>query len=252
MIFVTGDCHGDFSKFNTTLFPKQKEMSKEDIVIITGDFGGIFAQENSKWYNTEQYWLKWLESKPFTTVFVDGNHENHKRLAACPVVEWHGGKAHQINSSVFHLMRGEIFEIEGKKIFAFGGASSHDISDGILDKDDPELKSKIKRLNAMGKYMYRIRDISWWAEELPKAEELENGLTSLAKHGNKVDYIISHCASTKVQSLISDMYEQDRLTDYFDKIRETVDYENWFFGHYHDNKKITEKDILLYEQIIKI
>lgn len=74
-----------------------------------------------------------MEDKSFTTVFVDGNHENFDRLYSYPVKEWNGGKVHEIRPSVLHLMRGEVFTIEDKKFFAFGGASSHDIKDGILD-----------------------------------------------------------------------------------------------------------------------
>ena len=40
MIYVTGDCHADFTRFNTKIFPEQYEMTKDDYVIICGDFGG--------------------------------------------------------------------------------------------------------------------------------------------------------------------------------------------------------------------
>ena len=42
MIYITGDCHGNFERFNTDIFPEQLEMNKEDYVIICGDFGGIW------------------------------------------------------------------------------------------------------------------------------------------------------------------------------------------------------------------
>ena len=42
MIYITGDCHSDFSKFETDKFPMQTEMTKDDYVIICGDFGGVF------------------------------------------------------------------------------------------------------------------------------------------------------------------------------------------------------------------
>ena len=112
MIYVTGDTHGDWvSRLSTDAFPEQKEMTKEDYVIVCGDFG--------IWNDTKQerYNLDWLEDKPFTTLFVDGNHENFDRLYAMPVSEWHGGKVHEIRPSVLHLMRGEIFEIEDKSFF---------------------------------------------------------------------------------------------------------------------------------------
>lgn len=253
MIFITGDCHSDFRKFNTTVFPEQKEMTKDDYVIICGDFGGIWYQENSKEIKNENYWLDWLDSKPFTTLFVDGNHENMNRLNSYPVKEWHGGKVHEIRQSVLHLMRGEIFDICDKKIFAFGGASSHDISDGILDYEDEDWRLKAKQLNDQGKYMYRIKGLSWWPEELPSEEEMDNGDANLTRNNNKVDFIITHSPSASIIALLGrGLYEQDNLTIYLEDIRCNTDYKRWFFGHMHINKQINEKDIGLYEQIIRI
>ena len=128
MIYITGDCHADFSRLSTDNFPEQKEMTKDDYVIICGDFGGVWNKDTE---NPREKWdMEWLDSKPFTTLFVDGNHENFDRLYAYPVEEWHGGKVHKIRDSVIHLMRGQIFEIDGRSFFTFGGASSHDIQGG--------------------------------------------------------------------------------------------------------------------------
>ena len=58
MIYITGDTHGDFRRFSTDIFPEQKEMTKDDFVIICGDFGGIWCQEdNKKAMRNENYWL---------------------------------------------------------------------------------------------------------------------------------------------------------------------------------------------------
>lgn len=131
MIYVTGDIHGDPRRLNAECFPEQMEMTREDFVIILGDFGLVWNHSETK---QEKYWLDWLNSKPFTTLFIDGNHENHQRLnTAFEEIDFHRGKAHKIRENVYHLMRGYVFELCGKKIFAFGGASSHDIQDGILD-----------------------------------------------------------------------------------------------------------------------
>ena len=151
MIHATGDTHSNFIKFNTLIFPEQKEMTKKDYVIICGDYGGIWYNETNKKIKEENYWLDWLEDKPFTTLFVDGNHENFDRLNALPKKEWNGGLVHEIRPSVLHLCRGEVFELDGTKIFAFGGAQSHDFSDGILDKDDPDIANKISNLKRQGK-----------------------------------------------------------------------------------------------------
>ena len=42
MIFVTGDCHGNFERFKPKYFPEQAQMTKRDIVICAGDFGGVW------------------------------------------------------------------------------------------------------------------------------------------------------------------------------------------------------------------
>ena len=102
MIYITGDCHQDFRRFSTRIFPEQKEMTKEDYVIICGDFGGVWNKgEESR---EEKHLMDWLEGKSFTTLFVDGNHENFDRLYGYPVEEWHGGRVHKIRPSVIHMM----------------------------------------------------------------------------------------------------------------------------------------------------
>lgn len=254
MIYITGDCHSEFRRFSTEIFPEQREMTKDDVVIISGDFGGIWYRENSEYIKKENYWLDWLEDKPFTTVFVDGNHEAFDRLYSYPVKEWNGGKVHEIRPSVLHLMRGEVFTIQGKKFFAFGGASSHDISDGILDYEDPDWRVKAKELDANGKYMYRIKGLSWWEQELPTEEEMENGLKNLASYGNQIDFLLTHSPSTSQLILLGGkgLYEPDRLTNYLEDIRANVEYKKHLMGHMHINKAINDKDIVLYEQIIRI
>ncbi len=250
MIYVTGDCHADFARFNIDNFPEQNEMSKKDYVIICGDFGGVWNKDEES--SQERWWMDWLENKPFTTLFVDGNHENFDRLYSYPVEEWNGGKVHNIRASVMHLMRGQVFTIEGKKIFTFGGAKSHDISEGILELDDPDFENKRKALEK-GWKPYRINHLSWWAQELPTEEEMDEGRKNLETHRNKVDYIMTHCCASSVQACIGkEMFRPDILTKYFEDITREVEYKKWFFGHYHYATVSSAKDILLYKEIIRI
>ena len=123
MIYVTGDIHGeiDIHRLNSYQFPQQRHMGKGDYVVICGDFGCVWAGDQ-----TDRYWLNWLEAKPFTTLFVDGNHENFPLLAAYPQRTWQGGLVHELRPSVLHLMRGQVFSLEGRRFFTMGGASSHD------------------------------------------------------------------------------------------------------------------------------
>lgn len=250
MIYVTGDCHADFRKFSADNFPEQKEMSREDFVMVMGDFG--------IWHDTpeERYWLKWLSEKPFTTVFVGGNHENYDRLYSdeFEVVDFHGGKAQKIRDNVYHLMRGHIFDFDGKKFFAFGGARSHDIQDGILRREDYESDKALiddyrKRYNR-GE-LIRIEHISWWEQELPTDEEIEFGRKNLEAHGNKVDYIISHCAPQSVAAIMG-FFESDKLTKFFEELKDNVKFGRWICGHYHDNRNVLRNYTVLYEQIVRL
>lgn len=254
MIYLTGDCHGDFLRIGVGIFPEQKELTKEDFLIICGDFGGVWARETNKFRDQEEGWLNWLERRPYTVLFIDGNHENFDRLYKYPVKEWNGGKVHVIRPSVLHLMRGEIFEICGKKIFTFGGASSHDIEDGILYMDEEGEWRKTARELDMKNKRYRIAGLSWWEQELPSPEEMSNGTDNLKKHDNKVDYIISHTPPASIiDSMGEGMYDQDYLTEYLEKIKTETEYRYWFFGHMHVNVNLKEdKSIGIYEQIIRI
>ena len=166
-----------------------------------------------------------------------------------PVEVWHGGKVHKIRDSVLHLIRGEIFDIDNKKLFAFGGAKSHDIQDGILNLDEEE---RIYEFRKRGAY-FRIRDFSWWDLELPTKEEMKNGINNLEKVNYKVDYIFSHCCPTSIQTILgAGTFEKDYLTDYFQEISGKTNFIKWYFGHYHDNRQVNSKFILLYEDIVPL
>lgn len=252
MIYITGDCHGEWERFSKRNFPEQAEMTRDDFVIVCGDFG---LWNNSK---HERWWFDWFTTRSFTLVFVDGNHENFDRLYSdeFEVVDFQGGKAHKIRENVYHLMRGYVFELCGKKVFAFGGASSHDIDDGILDlknyKSKRALRRDYNRRTERGE-MLRVNHISWWKEEMPSQEEMDFGMQTLESIGNEVDFIVSHCGPQEVVSIYSmGFYKPDQLTSYFNVVANTVKFKKWFFGHYHENRMILGKFIMLYEQIVRI
>ena len=222
MIYVTGDTHGNFRRFQPEYFPEQAGMTKNDVVIIAGDFGGVWFGDSR-----DDETLDWLERLPFTLAFVCGNHENYDALERYPVAEWHGGKVHRVRPHVLHLMRGQVFELESYRFITMGGAKSHDTN-------------------------HRINHISWWRQELPSDEEYSEALQNLERYNWQVDYIITHCAPTSIALMGSRHNEADRLTDFLQEVRERAKYYYWLFGHYHDNKAVDEKHILLWEQIVQI
>ena len=197
--------------------------------------------------------MSWFENKPFTTLFVDGNHENFDRLGSYPVEEWNGGKVHKINQSVIHLMRGQVYEIDGKKIFTFGGAQSHDTQGGVLDRDDPNYRKKVRDLDRNW-IPYRINHLSWWKEELPSGEEMQEALINLAKYDYEVDYIITHYCYSDTQDMIGGqgLYKKNILTEFLNRIKTEVEYKKWYFGHYHMDFNVTDTDVLLNKRIISL
>lgn len=234
MIYLTGDTHGqlDLEKLTSNKWSEQCNLTKNDYLIILGDVA-------IRWYDTkldgslcaaDQELVDFYNTKPWTTLFIDGNHENHHALAEYPITGWHGGKVHQISDSIYHLMRGQVFEIDGKTFFTMGGATSVD------------------------KYA-RKENISWWKEEMPSKEELEEGIANLEKHNMEVDYVLTHCCgSSLIPILLPFGGDTDTLTNYFDHLEFNfgLKFKHWYFGHYHRDRQIDGKYTCLYNLVEKL
>ena len=252
MIYITGDTHGEYGRFSKKkMMKKGLELSEQDYVIICGDFGLCWAKDG-----TFDYECKFFGNKKYTILWVQGNHENYDMIAEYPIEMWHGGNVrHIVRDKVILLERGQVFEIEGNTFFTFGGASSHDIQGGILEREDVDFKKKKQKLKA-AKLFYRINHESWWKEELPNDAEMEEGRKTLAQHGYKVDYVITHCCTNRVQEQLNEEYkrelEPDVLTDYFQELEGMLQYRHWYCGHYHLDVNFDEKHTILYHKMIEL
>lgn len=222
-IFVTGDTHGslDIHKLNMSRFPEQKNLTKQDYVIVCGDFGLV-------WNNGEKelFWRNWLQERNFTALFIDGNHENFDLLKTFPVRTWKGGKVRFINDSIIHLMRGQVYTIHEKKFYTMGGANS-------IDRK------------------FRTPGISWWAEEIPNKQEIEEGFKNLKEHQCRVDYIITHTAPLDIMEEICYVREYTILNNLFMLYKKHVKFKQWYLGHFHLDGTIG-KFTILYNDIVEI
>lgn len=237
-IFLTGDTHipHDIHKLNSTNFPKGKELTKNDYVIVLGDFGLLWSNVPCA---SEKYWTNWLNDKPWTTLFVDGNHENHPRLNELPTEKMLGGTVGKVSDSIFHLRRGEIYEINHKTFFVMGGAYS-------VDKE------------------WRQEGKSWWPEETPNYKETEHAIDNLDKHKFKVDYVLSHTSyAGAIDELLSSRRGpftdwgrlKDPTVDFLTYVEEHTEFDEWYFGHMHPNGHWTSKNdktTCLYEDIVQL
>lgn len=229
-IFITGDIHGDgnIDKLSFECWPESKDLTKDDYLIICGDFGLVWDDPQSK---QEVYWLNWLTKiKPWTTLFVDGNHENHVKLNSYPVEEWRGGKVHKITDSVIHLMRGQIFNINDCKWFTYGGAES-------IDKE------------------WRTPYKSWWPQETPSLEDYNEAIRNLQTVDFKVDYVVTHAMPEDyVERYFPYRRGMNGNTTPFQlyDFKKIIEYKHWYCGHYHKDADINNSFHMLYNDIIEV
>ena len=219
MIYITGDTHGEYFELAYRL--SRWPLKRGDTVIIAGDFGFIWDDDMRA--------LDMVKEMPYTIAFVDGNHENFDMLSVFPAERWKGGKVHRIAANVFHLMRGQLFEIEGTTIFTMGGAYS-------IDK------------------AHRTEGRSWWKQEKPTAEDYRTADETLERCGKKADIVVTH---TLPQSLIPmlgiipDEHDEE-LTVYLERLYREMDFRMWFGGHFHMDKLIDKNVRVLYHDVVPI
>ncbi len=226
-ILVCGDTHGlhDAGKLEYFFNQQEHDYTKDDYLIICGDVAvcGFDAKRSEA---TRQF----LMDLPVTVLFVDGNHEHHAHLNEYPVEIWNGGKVHMITEDIIHLMRGQIYEIDGRKIFTFGGAYS-------IDK------------------AYRTEGIDWFEEELPSAEEYDEGWANLEANDYAVDFVFTHTCPSEVMAEIGfggGFKKADRQTDEFQNMADSMDFKHWFFGHFHVDDDVDDMYHCLMENVVNL
>ena len=221
MIYVTGDLHGEFSRFQKT---EIKKLKKGDTLIVCGDFGFVWAGGKK-----EKKLLKKIGKKRFNTVFVTGCHDNYELLKKYPEKEWCGGTVRVLSGRLMQLCRGEVYPLEGKTFFAFGGGES---ADGML----------------------REENNLWWPEEQPTAEEEAYAFEKLEKWGNKVDYIITHDAPVSICEFLNvpPTDVNSRINNVLEKVGKTVEFGQWFFGKLHRDQAITNRHRAVYLKVIPL
>ena len=225
-IYLTGDTHANVRRLLTI---DDSEMTKDDIVIVLGDFGVIW-EKDSQMTDTV---LEWLSKKNFTLAFLDGNHENFPEIA-CLEKEtyWNGGKIGLLPYGIIHLLRGEIYNINERIIGVCGGANSIDL-------------------------WHRTEGISWWREEEITDNDIDNFMAAANKYNNKIDMMLSHDAPASMIPIIklySGINDGDISNSQIqlEKINQEINTNKWYFGHWHIDKVIDDKFECLYKKIKEV
>ena len=238
-VFVTGDIHGwlDIGKLTPERWPQGTKLRRSDIVVICGDFGLVW---NNPIRLEEKFFIDWLDSRPWTTVFVDGNHENYDLLDSFPVTTWRGGKVARLPGAcnVIHLLRGQVYEMgRDGRWFCMGGAPSHDIQS-------------------------RVQGVSWWPREVPSKDEMDEGWANLERVNFSVDYVFTHEVPRNLRHFaMARHYDPSRVQDdplsaYLQKVEDRLDrgrLKMWYAGHYHDDIMLRDKrHCVLYNQVVPL
>ncbi len=223
MVYITGDMHGELER----LYDKEfRKLKRGDTLIVCGDFGYIFDGSA-----LEKKVINFFAKRKFVTAFVDGTHDNLDKINRCRETIWKGGKVHRIKGNLLHLMRGQIFNIEGNRFFAFGGGES-------IDKD------------------MRVAEGFWWRGEEPTPAEMADGARVLDEAGLKVDYIITHEPPSLVKSAVllrrGDTDNVNKLNGYLEEIGRSCMYRHWFFGSLHEDRVITEHHTCVFKKLLPI
>ncbi len=219
MLYITGDTHGDFSRFKN---PMLRKLKKQDALIICGDFG--FIWDGSK---KEQKLLKKIGKLPYNVLFVEGSHENYDLLEQYEVSDWCGGKTRLISGRLRQLMRGQVFTIAEKTVFAFGGGQSDNTYSDLIEGEN------------------------WWAREIPTDKELDEGLANLETAGGDVDFVVTYEPPSRLHDFLNDdAGDRNHINTYLNAIFEKLTFKGWFFGKLHLNKLIPPKYYAVYDKIV--
>ena len=228
MIYITGDTHGNFKRIQN--FCKRLETNKNDIMIILGDAGINFS---GPLYDRLKKLM--IEEFPITIFAIHGNHEKRPAtINSYKEKEWNGGIVYYEEEfpSILFAKDGEIYNLNGLKTIAIGGAYSVDME-------------------------YRLAyNYGWWSDEQPSDEIKKYVEEQLEKNEWSVDVVLTHTVPLKyepVEVFLSgiDQSKVDKTTEiWLDKIEDKLKYKKWYSGHYHTEKKIDNLEIM-FENIDK-
>lgn len=159
-----------------------------------------------------------MSQLPLTLLCVKGNHELHAdEIPSYEEIPWYGGTIYQEPEypNLLFAKNGEIYELEGKRAIAIGGAYSVD---------------KFARLRC---------GAAWFDTEQPSDAVKDYVEAQLERTHWRVEYVLSHTAPKSYEPTHAFLPGLDQTTvdksteEWLGGIERRLDYEKWFCGHYH-------------------
>jgi 3-oxoacid CoA-transferase subunit A len=228
-VYVTGDTHGNFKRIGK--FCNEQQTTVDDILVILGDVG-----LNYNLNRQDDYLKSNVSELPITLLCIHGNHEErpynvdgYKTKAFNHGIVWYQEKY----PNILFAQDGSIFEFNNLKCLCIGGAYS-------VDK------------------FYRLKsNLHWFSSEQPTEEEKAKIEKSIAAANWKVDFVFTHTCpyETRPSHLFLDKVDQSTvdtsMEEWLQTISDRLDFDEWFFGHYHKYWR-NGKYRMLYEDIIML
>lgn len=221
-VFLTGDTHGQFDRI--VQFCNRQEVVPENTFVILGDVGVNYYGDRRDKRNKEL-----LAEIPVTFFCLHGNHEMRpSKELGYELSEYHGGQVwvQPEYPNILFAIDGEIYDFNGNSCIVIGGAYS-------VDK------------------FYRLaRGWNWFADEQPSEEIKAKVERVLAERNWKIDIVLSHTGPEKYEptEVFLPMVDQstvDKSTEkWLGEIEAKLDYERWYFAHYHIAKEIDKMRIM--------
>lgn len=232
-IFITGDQHGCID--NILYLDSKEYISENDLIISLGDFGVPYWSASKKTKNDLETFE--LFDKIHTNyAIIQGNHSKRfERVKWFRQEEFCGGNSFYCPKYPnFHfLQNGEVYNFNDTTFLVIGGGYSID------------------------KYIRLERGLTWEPEEKLNDEE-KSKIRNLISENMNYDFILSHVAPLELQPtwLFLNFVDQSTVEtdeeEFLSEVRKNINYKGWFFGHYHGDYKIGEREYLLFNEYIEI
>ena len=174
-------------------------LTRSDFVIVLGNLGFQYKEA-----------MGYYKTMPYTILFLEGLYDDTRLLYSYETTTWVGGKVHRLCDNVYHLIRCNLFTLNGKTLFVVGG--------------DVTCTSKKLQINS-----------DYYSKEAPSKQELEDAVKLLLDCNYTVDYILTTIPDSKTMLLFESNQQPSDLSNWLYDLSNKAVFDRWYFGQYPES-----------------